>query len=264
MAEQRKQAGLWIGVVGSVIVLAAVVAVVAHKRKEAGPTHTEHSQHEHYSPGAAANQTDNPTKPAISREPVLSTEPATSTEPPILTEPATPKGADTAPVAARKLTLREVIQSARSWEPIYESWYGKRAPDFTLTDIAGKQHKLSDYRGRDVMLVFWATWCRPCIVEVPHLIALQNVLGKDKLAVLAISYVSPINTAEMVKGFVEQNERINYAVFSASQSDMLAPYNAIQGIPSSFFIEPGGKIKLATSGLLSLGYMKAILQAERQ
>ena len=119
-----------------------------------------------------------------------------------------------------------------------------------------------DYRGKDVMLVFWATWCRPCIVEIPHVIAFQNVVGKEKLAVLGISYISPINSEQKIRSFVAQNERINYAVFAVDERAMPEPYNMIQGIPSSFFIDPEGKIKLATSGLLSLGYMKAILQAE--
>ena len=166
------------------------------------------------------------------------------------------------PATSKKLSLSNVIKTAITWGPVYESWYGKAAPDFTLTDITGKEHKLSDYRGRNVMLVFWATWCGPCKVEVPHLIALQNVLGKDKLVILAISYTSPVNTTKMVKDFVEQNKRINYTVFSSNPHIMPRPFNDIRYIPCSFFIDTEGKIKLATSGLLALPDMKAILQAE--
>lgn len=161
-----------------------------------------------------------------------------------------------------KMGLNDIIKTARTWRPAYTSWYGKAAPDFTLTDIAGKQHKLSDYRGKSVLIVFWATWCAPCIREIPHLIALRNIIAEDKLAILAISYIAPHNTTQMVKGFVEQNKRINYPVFSPEVSSMPTPFDNPTGyIPCSFFIDPEGKIKLATTGVLTLGAMKAILQA---
>ena len=79
-----------------------------------------------------------------------------------------------------KMALDDVIKGAVTWRPIYTSWYGKPAIDFTLTDIKGKEHKLSDYRGKNVMFVFWATWCGPCLMEIPHLIALRNIISEDK------------------------------------------------------------------------------------
>jgi peroxiredoxin len=193
--------------------------------------------------------TANPPEPAVTNDPPVPTDPPVNNTPP-------------EPTPAPKVRLQDVIRNAMGWGPVFQSWNGKPAPDFTVTDLEGKKHKLSDYRGKDVMLVFWATWCRPCIVEIPHLIAFQKVVGKDKLAVLGISYVTPINSEQKIRSFVAQNDRINYTVCAADEKAMPEPYNMIQGIPSSFFIDPEGKIKLATSGLLSLGYMKAILQAE--
>ncbi len=159
-------------------------------------------------------------------------------------------------------SLNEIIQAAKTWMVGFKPWLGKPAPDFTLTDIAGKEHKLSDYRGKNVLIVFWATWCPPCQMEIPGLIELRKTIGEDKLAVLAISYITtvPPNTTEIVKTFTAEKQ-INYTVISVDASNVPAPYNAVKQLPSSFFIDPQGKIKLSTIGLLSLDEIKAILQA---
>jgi len=161
------------------------------------------------------------------------------------------------------LNLNDVIRFRRGWDTAFTSWYGKMAPDFYLTDITGKRHRLSDYRGKDVMLVFWATWCGPCIMEMPSLIELRKTSGEDKLAMLAISYIStmPPNTTDRVKAMVEQR-KLNYTVFSVDISEVSAPYNQVTAIPCSIFIDPEGKIKLATVGVLHVDAIKAILQAE--
>ena len=169
-----------------------------------------------------------------------------------------PSSTDAELFTRSKGNLKEVIDAARTWGPAsnFQSWFGKPAPEFTLPDITGTQHKLSDYRGKNVMIIFWAIWCGPCRMEIPGLIELRNAFSKDKLAMLAISNEGPA----LVKTFAAQ-QKINYTVFSNQQA-LPAPFNLVNAIPCSFFIDPQGNIKLATVGLLPLSDMKAILQTE--
>jgi alkyl hydroperoxide reductase subunit AhpC len=99
-------------------------------------------------------------------------------------------------------------------------------------------------------------------MEIPHIIALRKIINKDKLAILAVSLLSKQNTLRMVKDFVAENERINYPVLAVDSSVVPQPYNTVDEIPCSFFIDPQGKIKLATVNTLQLGEMKRILQAQ--
>lgn len=171
------------------------------------------------------------------------------------------KNEESQTLAPPKTTLTDIAKTAWGWNPAFQKWYGKTAPDITLIDLAGKTHKLSDYHGKDVMMVIWATWCGPCKEMIPHLIALQNRIGNEKLAILAVSYITFNNTTKMIKGFVSRNRRINYSVFPTDIRAVPSPYNQIEGIPCVFFIDPEGKIKFATEGQISFGLMKAILAA---
>jgi len=169
-----------------------------------------------------------------------------------------PTQTDISPLATevKTVSLNDIIKAARTWRPGYQTWYGKPAPDFTLTDLAGKEHKLSDYKGKNVLIIFWATWCGPCRMEIPHLIELRKTVSEDDLAMLAISNESPA----LVRTFVEQ-AKMNYTILM-DQGSLPGPYNTISAIPSGFFIDRQGKIKLATTGLVSLDEIKAILDAE--
>ena len=93
-------------------------------------------------------------------------------------------------------------------------------------------------------------------MEIPHLIALRNLISEDKLVIVAISNENP----DLVKKFAEQ-KKLNYIVLLDS-GKLPQPYSSVSAIPSSFFVDQKGQIKLATSGLLSLPEFKAIVQAQ--
>ena len=156
--------------------------------------------------------------------------------------------------------LKELVAARKTWNPAFQSWYGKSAPDFEVTDIQGKKHKLSKLKGKDVLLVFWATWCGPCNREVPHLIELKKMYDKDKdndLIILAISN----EDARRLQGFAA-TKKINYPVVSFKGRPLPEPFGKVRSIPTAFYISKQGRVKLATVGLVSLREMRSIIGAK--
>ena len=152
--------------------------------------------------------------------------------------------------------LDEIISRRSSWNPILASYYDKEMPDFKVKDIKGKTHSFSDYRGKNVLVIIWATWCRPCVQEIPSLIALREIMSEDKLAMLAISNES----VEVVRAMAEK-KNMTYTVIS-HQGSLPSPFSETRSVPSAFFIRPDGTLKVATEGGLFLGEMKSIILAE--
>ncbi len=72
---------------------------------------------------------------------------------------------------------------------------GRRAPDFTLKDMNGKDVRLTHYKGKVVLINFWATWCGPCKYEIPLFVDLQNRYGSQGLSFLGISVDDPIESS---------------------------------------------------------------------
>ncbi|MHC4474570.1 MAG: TlpA family protein disulfide reductase [Planctomycetota bacterium] len=259
MFEQRRPTTAWLALAATAVLIAMLALGAGCKKKPAEVSQSAHEHDEHPPVKAPA---ENPVKPTKTEAPTETPSEA-PVETPTPTPAPTPPVTEPKPVEPPKLRLSDVIRRARSWGPAHKSWYGKEAPEFTVTDLAGKEHKLSDYRGKDVMLVFWATWCPPCRMEVPHLKELRKAVSEDRLAMLAITYEKP----DLVKKFVNDS-KINYDVF-LEKGDMPVPFGVMRlfktpggGIPCSFFIRPDGTIKLGTTGLLSLADVTAILRAE--
>ena len=161
------------------------------------------------------------------------------------------------PQAAATDNLEDIIKSAQSWGAAFKPWFGKPATDFKVTDIQGKEHSLSSYIGKNVLVVFWATWCPACNLEIPHLIELRKSIGEDNLAILAISNENP----ELLKNFAAA-KGINYTIATVGNSVLPSPFIDVTGIPTTFFIDRKGQIKLAAVGLVELEDTQAILKAQ--
>jgi peroxiredoxin len=111
------------------------------------------------------------------------------------------------------------------------------APDFTLPTLDGQDLRLSSYRGRVVLLDFWATWCDPCREEIPHFVELQQKYGDRGLQIIGISMD---DSAEPVRPFSQQFH-MNYPVLmgTAKTGEL---YGGILGLPISFLIGRDGRI----------------------
>ena len=111
------------------------------------------------------------------------------------------------------------------------------APLFTVTDINGGKLSLADYRGKVVLLDFWATWCTPCREEIPHFVEMQEKLGPKGFQVIGISMD---DDAKPVREFY-QKFKMNYPV--AVGDDKLAEsFGGVLGLPVNFLIDREGRI----------------------
>jgi peroxiredoxin len=113
---------------------------------------------------------------------------------------------------------------------------GQRAPDFTLTDLQGHAVKLSDLRGKAVVLNFWATWCPPCKQEIPWFVDMQNRYGGQGLQVIGVA-MDDGGQKDVVK-FAAENA-INYPVLMG-QENVAMQYGGIEYLPTTFYIDRNG------------------------
>jgi thiol-disulfide isomerase/thioredoxin len=111
--------------------------------------------------------------------------------------------------------------------------------NFTLKDVNGRPVKLADFKGKILVLNFWATWCIPCRAEIPALVELQAKYGGNGLQVIGVSIDDP---AEKMKPFIGQY-RINYPVLQALGNDsILDTYGPMVVVPQTVLIERAGKM----------------------
>jgi len=131
--------------------------------------------------------------------------------------------------------------TAVSSNELADDWVGKPAPDFTVTTLSGESITLSDLKGRRVILDFWATWCPPCIDEIPHFVQLSNEFHPQELFLIGISS-EDVATLQSFRN--EHN--MNYPVASADLDP--SPYGDIQAIPTTFFLDKNGIIQQVVVG----------------
>jgi peroxiredoxin len=133
-----------------------------------------------------------------------------------------------------------------------------KAPDFTLENVHGESISLRDLEGKIVMLNFWATWCGPCLIEIPHLQAVYDSRSGEDLVLLAIDIGESAST---VKKFID-DRGITFPILLDTQAKVANKYCLSQVVPQTLFIDDEGILRARKIGAFqSQGEIESILDS---
>ena len=113
---------------------------------------------------------------------------------------------------------------------------GASSADFVLTDTNGRAHRLSDYRGKWLIVNFWATWCPPCLEEIPDLVALKESRKDVQILGVAMEFQDSKQVLQFAEGMF-----VNYPIILGSNKDA-DQVGSVPGLPTTFFFNPKGKL----------------------
>ena len=122
-----------------------------------------------------------------------------------------------------------------------------QATDFTLKDMQGNTHRLSSYLGNVVLINFWATWCPPCVEELPSMQRLQNMYKGKPFTILTIDVGEP---AELIQPFLEKVDATELTVLLDKDGNIHKDWK-IYVFPTNFLLDKSGKISHAGVGALN-------------
>lgn len=123
---------------------------------------------------------------------------------------------------------------------------GAQAPDFELVSLDGSKVKLSDFKGKAVVLNFWATWCAPCKVEMPWFVDLQKHYGSEGLTILGVAMDD--SDPQKIAQFASEMG-VNYPVLIGTNK-VSEQYGDVEYLPTTFYINRQGKIVGKVAGLI--------------
>ncbi len=127
---------------------------------------------------------------------------------------------------------------------------GKPSPDFSLMDVSGQRRNVSEWKGKVLAINFWATWCPPCLEEIPHFIKLQDKYGHQGLQFLGIA----LEGVDEVLGFANEHS-INYPLLVGEQEviKLAGKFgNYSGGLPYTVILDRNGHISFIKKGSLSV------------
>lgn len=136
------------------------------------------------------------------------------------------------------------------------SLQGQPAPDFSLASLEGGTLKLSDFRGKAVLLNFWATWCEPCKIEMPWFVELQKKYGPQGLQILGVA-MDDSGTKD-ISDFAKKMG-VNYPIVVGKEA-VGDKYGGLPYLPSTFYIDRDGKVVERVFGLVSRSEIESDIQ----
>lgn len=129
------------------------------------------------------------------------------------------------------------------------------AAEFRLADTAGKTHTLDEYHGKWVLVNFWATWCSPCLEEIPEFSELYQSRKNKDLVVLGIAV--DFDNPDLVFAFAER-QKMSYPLIMGD-ADVTAQFGKINVLPTTFLYDPSGKKVLHRIGPLSRAELEKLI-----
>ena len=137
-------------------------------------------------------------------------------------------------------------------------WAAK--PDFALPDLQGAEHRLSDYRGQWVLVNYWATWCPPCLEEMPELEMFHNEHKDHNAVVLGVNMEDiPL---ERLQAFVEE-QFVSYPILRRRPAGQTA-FGRISGMPTSFLVAPDGEVVARQVGTVTAEAIERFIDDYKQ
>lgn len=131
---------------------------------------------------------------------------------------------------------------------------GDQAPDFELEMLNGETAKLSDFKGKRILLNLWASWCPPCREEMPDIQDLHTTYKDDNFMVIGVNLTTSEKSIQNVKDFVEDYE-LTFPIFMDVNNEVGEAYQAIS-IPTSVFIDSEGIVQKRVIGSMSRGIIE--------
>jgi len=136
---------------------------------------------------------------------------------------------------------------------------GAAAQGFVFKDMQGQAQRLSDYRGKWVLVNFWATWCPPCLEEIPDLVALHEAHKKTDLVVIGVALDS---TGESVVDFVAK-KHVSYPVVLGDY-ELAEQVGEVNALPTSYLFDPTGKLVSYQEGMVTRESVESYIKSKNK
>jgi thiol-disulfide isomerase/thioredoxin len=135
---------------------------------------------------------------------------------------------------------------------------GSQSPDFSFTGVDGTHYNLSDFKGKKIILDFWATWCPPCVAEIPHFVAIQKEYPNVQVIGISVDRGSAV---QAVRDFIV-DKNINYPITMGNE-DIIAKFGDIKSIPTTFLIDENFTVKQKAVGYKNKEFFEQHLELQK-